>query len=174
MTSQQVYIALGSNLGDRLGTLTMALSMLDRAKETHLERCSHWYETEPVEMAPNASAFLNGAAELSTSLSAISFLHLLTRIERRLGRERPEGIRHASRGIDLDILLFGAERIDTAELTVPHPRFHRRLFVLVPLADLAPDLRAPGLDNSIIELLEMAREAGEENEPRRYAETPHG
>lgn len=148
--------------------------MLDHTQGIRLVRRSPWYETDPVEMNPNASAFLNGVAELSTSLTAHSFLSLLMQTERRLGRERPEGILHASREIDLDILLFGEERIQTTDLTVPHPRFPQRLFVLVPLADLAPNLRAPGMNDSVTELLETARKAGEESEPRRYAETSHG
>lgn len=132
----RVYVGLGANLGDREATIRAALARLPG-----LVAVSKLRETEPVGVV-GQPAFLNGAAALETELSARELLDALLAIERELGRERRE--RWGPRTIDLDLLLYGEERIDEPGLTVPHPRLHERRFALEPLADLDQELVVPG------------------------------
>ena len=132
----RAYVGLGANLGDREATIRAAAAALPGVVAV-----SELRETEPVGVA-NQPPFLNGAAALETELSARELLDSLLAIERELGRERRE--RWGPRTIDLDLLLYGEERIDEPGLAVPHPRLHERRFALEPLADLDPDLVVPG------------------------------
>lgn len=134
------YIGLGANLGDAAGALDAALVHLARLPDTRVLACSPRYRTAPVDA--DGPDYLNAVVALDTGLPADTLLAALHRIEATHGRERP--YRNAPRTLDLDLLLHGALRIDTPALTVPHPRLHERAFVLVPLADLAPDLDVPG------------------------------
>lgn len=131
------YVGLGANLGDREHAIRQA-SELIAAK-----RLSTIRETEPWGVTDQPS-FLNAAAELETTESARALLDRLLAVERRLGRVR-DGTRFGPRTIDLDLLVFGDEQIEEGALTVPHPRLAERLFVLEPLAELAPELVIPGL-----------------------------
>jgi 2-amino-4-hydroxy-6-hydroxymethyldihydropteridine diphosphokinase len=130
------YIGLGANLGDREAAIRAAAELIG------VDRLSSIIETEPwgYEDQPR---FLNAVAELDTELPPRLLLELLLEVERLLGRER-SGPRYGPRTIDLDLLLYGDERIDEPGLEVPHPRLHERRFVLEPLAELAPDLEIPG------------------------------
>jgi 2-amino-4-hydroxy-6-hydroxymethyldihydropteridine diphosphokinase len=130
------YVGLGSNLGDREATIRRAADLIGAA------RLSPLFETEPWGFHDQA-AFLNAAAEVETRLAARAFLTHLLDVERRLGRERV-GPRWGPRTIDLDLLLFGDERISEPGLEVPHPLMLERRFVLEPLAALAPDREIPG------------------------------
>ena len=130
------YVGLGSNLGDREATIRRAAELIGA------RRLSPIVETEPWGYA-DQPRFLNAAAEVETSLGARAFLDLLLDVERRLGRERV-GPRFGPRTIDLDLLLWGDERLAEPGLDVPHPRLHERLFVLEPLAALAPGKEIPG------------------------------
>jgi 2-amino-4-hydroxy-6-hydroxymethyldihydropteridine diphosphokinase len=130
------YVALGANLGDAAATLRTALRRLGEIPGTRLVRHSSLYRTAPHEAS--GPDFLNAVAEVATALTAPELLAQLQRLEAQAGRERP--YRHAPRTLDLDLLLFGAARIDSAALTVPHPRMNDRAFVLVPLAQIAPQL----------------------------------
>ncbi|HET9506749.1 MAG TPA: 2-amino-4-hydroxy-6-hydroxymethyldihydropteridine diphosphokinase, partial [Gaiellaceae bacterium] len=130
------YVGLGSNLGEREATIRAAVAALPGVAEV-----SELRETEPVGVTEQP-AFLNGAARLETELSPRELLDALLEIERGLGRERR--VRWGPRTIDLDLLLYGEERIDEPGLTVPHPRLHERRFALEPLADLDPELVIPG------------------------------
>jgi 2-amino-4-hydroxy-6-hydroxymethyldihydropteridine diphosphokinase len=146
------YISLGSNLGDRAGNLLLGIrGML----EANLEviRLSQIYETEPVETFAQP-AFLNMVAELrgSSLPRPEELLARLLRIEYALGRTRETAM--APRTLDLDLLFYANETSDTQFLTLPHPRLHRRRFVLVPLTELAPRLVHPKLNKTIGELLE--------------------
>jgi len=148
---QNAYVGLGSNLGDRAGHLLLAVrGMLDASLD--VIRLSSIYETEPVEYE-HQPAFLNMVAELrgSTLPSPEQTLARLLRIEYALGRTRD--VRMGPRTIDLDLLIFKDQQIETEFLTVPHPRLATRRFVLVPLNELVPGLVHPVLGKSISELL---------------------
>jgi len=135
----EVYLGLGANLGDRQQKLYEALAEL--VKLGPLER-SDWYETQPVDM-PAAPLFLNGVARLWTGLSALELCQRVFEIEKKLGRSDRTQAQPGTklpRVIDIDILFYGKEVINLPDLVVPHPRLHERAFVLVPLAELAPDL----------------------------------
>jgi 2-amino-4-hydroxy-6-hydroxymethyldihydropteridine diphosphokinase len=145
----RAYVGLGSNLGDRAAHLLLGLSALSRLPKTHLLRLSPVYETEPV--GPPQPPYLNMVAELETELSPKGLLAEMLRIEKALGRERRE--RWGPRTLDLDLLLYGDLVLEEAGLSVPHPRLHERVFVLVPLLDLLPEGRHPLLGQSFAELL---------------------
>jgi 2-amino-4-hydroxy-6-hydroxymethyldihydropteridine diphosphokinase len=151
-----VYIALGSNLGDRAAMLARAEQAMGEAGVRVLRRSS-LYKTEPVD-APPQPWFLNSVVEAETSLLPVQLLHVLAGIERGLGRRRltPRG----PRTLDLDILFYGSSVTNTPELQVPHPGLPNRRFVLAPLAELAPGLRHPVLHKSIAELLANTRDQG--------------
>jgi 2-amino-4-hydroxy-6-hydroxymethyldihydropteridine diphosphokinase len=135
------YIGLGANLGEPRRQLTEALTAMSGLPETRLARHSGFYRTAPVghEEQPD---FLNAVAALDTRLAPGVLLEGLQGIERRHGRERP--FANAPRTLDLDLLLFGDERIARPGLTVPHPRMHERAFVLQPLLELDPAISIPG------------------------------
>jgi 2-amino-4-hydroxy-6-hydroxymethyldihydropteridine diphosphokinase len=139
----RAFVGLGSNLGDREGTIRAALGRLRGFPETTVVRVSTLRNTEPVGYV-DQPRFLNGAVELETELSARDLLELLLGLERALGRDRNASPAQGPRTLDLDLLLYGEEQIDEFELHVPHPRLHERRFVLEPLAELDPDLEVPG------------------------------
>lgn len=136
------YVALGANLGDAAQTLRDALHRLDHTPGIRLLKASSLYRTAPIDSS--GPDYLNAVAEVSTTLTAPDLLAALQAIERAHGRERP--YRNAPRTLDLDLLLYGEGRIDSPDLTVPHPRMWERAFVLVPLNEVAPALLdAPAL-----------------------------
>src|SRR5215210_5686530 len=153
---QNAYVGLGSNLGDRAGYLLLAVrGMLDAG--LNVIRLSSIYETEPVEFEEQPT-FLNMVAELrgSTLPSPDQMLARLLRIEYALGRKRD--VPMGPRTIDLDLLIFKDQRLETEFLTVPHPRLHSRRFVLVPLNELVPNLVHPVLEKSVNELLSQTKD----------------
>lgn len=134
------FIALGSNLGEPLAQLTTALRAIDGIADTRLLAHSPWYRSRA--LGPGLQPdYLNGVAELETSLDARELLSRLQAIETAQGRERGE--RWTARTLDLDILLYGNLRLEEPGLSLPHPRMQTRNFVLYPLYDLAPDLVLP-------------------------------
>lgn len=137
----RAYIGLGANLGDRAAMLRAALEQLSAEPGIEVVSVSSLRETDPVGHA-NQPRFVNAAAAVETGLPARELLDRLLGIERRLGRTR-EGPRFGPRTIDLDLLLYGAERIDEPGLEVPHPRLHERLFALEPLLELEAQLEIP-------------------------------
>jgi 2-amino-4-hydroxy-6-hydroxymethyldihydropteridine diphosphokinase len=142
-------IALGSNLGDRRAHLDYAVRRLSEFLRDL--RVSSYIDTEPVGMPPAAPPFLNAAAVGETTLSPRALLDALLDIERARGRERP--FVNAPRTLDLDLVLFGDAVVEEPGLTVPHPRFRGRRFVLEPLAEIAPGLVDPVSGRSIADLL---------------------
>ena len=139
----RAYVGLGANLGDRERTIRAAVDALGQEEGIEVVGLSTLRETEPVGVG-DQPAYLNGAVALETTLSARDLLGRLLTVEQRFDRVRVPG-EHAPRTLDLDLLLYGAELVDEPGLTVPHPRLHRRRFVLEPLAELAPGLVVPGL-----------------------------
>ena len=137
------FVGIGSNLGEPEGQIAAALDQLAAEDGIELVAVSTLRETEPVGYVDQPN-FLNGAARIETELSARELLERLLAIESRLGRVRGEGPRFGPRMIDLDLLVYGDERIDEPGLTVPHPRLAERRFALEPLAELAPALEIPG------------------------------
>ncbi|HBI46297.1 MAG TPA: 2-amino-4-hydroxy-6-hydroxymethyldihydropteridine diphosphokinase [Planctomycetales bacterium] len=146
-----VYIALGSNLGDRRDFLDRALADLRGRPGVEVTRVSSVYETAPVGGPAGQEPYLNAVAELRTTLAPAAVLQLLLDVESRLGRVRAE--RDGPRTIDLDLLLYDDVVRDDTKLMLPHPRLHQRLFVLQPLAEIAPGLIHPLLKRTIADLL---------------------
>jgi len=139
----RAFVGLGSNLGDPRAQIGLAVELLGGEEGVEVVAVSTLRETDPVGYE-DQPRFLNGAAELRTSLSARELLERLLAIERELGRVRGEGPRFGPRTIDLDLLLFGDEVVAEPGLDVPHPRLHERRFALEPLAELDPALELPG------------------------------
>lgn len=140
----RAYVALGANLGDAAAALRQAAQAINSLPHTRVLQSSSLYKTAPLDtdaggaVAAPGDDYLNAVVEIDTSLSAPDLLDQLQRIEQEAGRERP--YRNAPRTLDLDLLLYGSGHIASARLTVPHPRMAQRAFVLVPLAEIAPDL----------------------------------
>jgi 2-amino-4-hydroxy-6-hydroxymethyldihydropteridine diphosphokinase len=149
VNSKTVYISLGSNLGHRAAMLARAVAALDSVG-IRVARLSPLYITEPVG-APGQAWFLNAVVEAETSLQPLQLLHALLKIERELGRRRITP--HGPRTIDLDLLFYGSAVIRSRELEVPHPRLAERRFVLLPLAQIAPEFHHPTLHKSVTQLL---------------------
>jgi len=144
-----VFLSLGSNLGDRAKNLREAIALLPSAGVC-VKRVSSIYETEPVDFV-DQPWFLNCLVEAETELAPLELLRTLRAIESRMGSKKE--FAKGPRLLDIDILLYGLEIIDTAELQVPHPRMTARRFVLAPLAELAPELRHPSWSATAAELL---------------------
>lgn len=153
MATSDVVVALGSNLGDREAHLAFAVTRLSQVLSNI--RQSKWYDTAPVGVPDDQPRYLNGVVVGQTSLTARQLLDELLAIERAAGRTRPSPL--AARTLDLDLILFGKERIQEAGLVVPHPRFRERLFVLEPLAEVAPDLVDPESGETISALRRRLR-----------------
>ena len=134
------YLALGSNLGDRLEHLRAAARELDATRGIHVVRSSRVYETEPV--GPPQPQYLNAVIEVDTSLMPRELLDAARGVEDSLGRVRAQ--RWGPRTIDVDILLYDEQTVDEPDLEIPHPRMHERGFVLVPLGELDADAMLPG------------------------------
>ncbi len=147
----RVFIAVGSNLGDRRSNLEEAGRLLASSPGIQFVRSSRVHETEPVG-GPKQGRYLNAVWEISTQLPAADLLGRLLAIEERLGRVRT--VPNAPRTIDLDILFYGNEHIRLPGIEIPHPRLHERLFVLEPLAELVPAWVHPVLQRTVKQMLE--------------------
>jgi 2-amino-4-hydroxy-6-hydroxymethyldihydropteridine diphosphokinase len=147
-----VYLALGSNIGDRAENLRLAVDLL-RAAGVKIKKVSSVYEAEPVDYLEQ-DWFLNSVLQAETELDAVDLLQVMRAIEAIMGSKK--AFTKGPRLIDLDILLFGDKTIDAKELQVPHPRMLERKFVLVPLAEIAPDVRHVSWSGSAKEMLQRA------------------
>jgi len=136
----KAYLALGSNLGDRLERLREAVRLLEEIEGVDVVRSSRVYETDPV--GPPQPAYLNAVIEVETSRSPVELLEACRAVEDALGRIRGE--RWGPRTIDVDVLTFDEQTVDEPDLQIPHPRMHERGFVLVPLGELDDDPMLPG------------------------------
>jgi 2-amino-4-hydroxy-6-hydroxymethyldihydropteridine diphosphokinase len=155
-----IYLSLGSNIGDRAGNISRAVAELGPHR-VRLVKQSSLYETEPVELREQGW-FLNGVVQVETELTPQQLMQVLLKIEREMGRERivPKG----PRIIDMDILLFSSSVVKESRLEIPHPRMADRCFVLVPLAEIAPGAVHPVLKKTIQQLLQ---ETPDHSEVRR-------
>jgi 2-amino-4-hydroxy-6-hydroxymethyldihydropteridine diphosphokinase len=154
----QVYLSLGSNLGDRLQYLKKATAKIGESDSIVVRKISAVYETDPVGN-PDQPRFFNLVALIETDLKPLRLLDYLLDIEQKLGRERTE--KWGSRTIDIDILLYDERIINSDRLTLPHPRMHKRRFVLVPLAQIHPNFFHPLLKKSIEDLLRLCPDQSE-------------
>jgi 2-amino-4-hydroxy-6-hydroxymethyldihydropteridine diphosphokinase len=153
----RAFIGIGTNLGDRAANYREAIERIANLPDTRVVRQSSIYETEPV--GGLKGAFLNGAVEVETELMADVLMRRLLAIERIMGRKRPSARKpqrnntYRPRVIDLDLLFFNKESVNTRALQLPHPRLHERRFVLAPMTELAPAMIHPKLNVSISDLL---------------------
>lgn len=157
--SQRIFIGLGTNLGERFENLARARSLME--EKVRLNAVSSVYETKPWGYLEQPD-FLNQVVEGETDLTPTRLLNLLKRIEKKMGREK--NFRNGPRLIDLDILLYGNRVVHTTRLNIPHPELVERAFVLVPLAELAPELVHPVEGKTVAELL---AEAPDQDEVKR-------
>jgi len=143
---RETVLSLGSNIGEREWNVLRAVQGLDSLADFNLKRLSPLYESEPVGKG-YSSNFINAAALFSTGLDASSILELCRRIESGMGRDL--SIPKTDRIIDIDIILYGDAIIRTADLTIPHPEFSRRAFVVVPMLRICPEIEIPGTGRTL-------------------------
>jgi 2-amino-4-hydroxy-6-hydroxymethyldihydropteridine diphosphokinase len=140
----RAFVGLGGNIGDVETTLTEALWAIDSLPQTSIRSQSRFYRSPPWGMTDQPD-FINAVVELQTRLAPRVLLNYLLDIELRFGRERSEGEKWGPRELDLDLLMFGEEKINEPGMHLPHPHMHERAFVLLPLAEIAPRLEIPQL-----------------------------
>ncbi len=149
------FIGVGSNLGEKLKNCLKAIEMLDRIPDCRVLDRSDFYQTAPMGVEGH-DWYINAVVSLEANISSNQLLESILAIEKEMGRERKK--KWDPRLIDLDILLFGSDVLNDANLTVPHPLMHLRKFVLVPMCQLAPSLLHPTLDVTMAELLDNLSE----------------
>lgn len=154
-----VYLCLGSNMGDRMGQLRKAAELISKTIGKIAQK-SHFYETQPWGNTEQDS-FLNQVVMANTSLDPRDILKEITLIEREMGRTRKDSEKWGPRPIDIDILLYGKRIIRDKGLEIPHPELHKRAFVLVPLMELAPEYEHPILKQQIDELFMACEDPSE-------------
>lgn len=150
------YVALGANLADPLAQVGAAFEALARLPQSRLLRTSSLYRTAPIGLHRQPD-FINAVAALETTLSPHALLAALFAVERQFGRRRD--FHHAPRTLDLDLLLYDQQVIDSTELCLPHPRMHLRAFVIAPLLEIAPDCTIPGRGTAAAWLPAVCRQA---------------
>lgn len=145
------YLSLGSNLEERLQFLKEAILLLNKNDQIEVKDVSSIYETDPVGYTDQGN-FLNVVIKVETSYTAYQLLKECMCIEQKLGRKRD--IRWGPRTIDLDILLYNQENIQSEDLLIPHPRMHERAFVIIPLLEIEPNILLPTMDSPLHDILE--------------------
>lgn len=160
MTNDAIYLALGANLGDRAASLEHAIELIGKMPTTRLIARSQWIETAP-EGGAAQPAYLNGVIRIGCAIPPLTLLDLTHAIERQLGRKRKEV--GEPRLIDIDLLMYGEQILESPRLTLPHPRLTRRFFVLKPLVEIAPDLIIPGTGLSATEWLRDVQGSARDN-----------
>lgn len=155
------YIGLGSNLGDSLRLVREAWQALGRHPAISLGPLSNPYRSEPVGMV-SAHWFINATGQVQTTLPPLELLTYLLSLEHAFGRQRRDGTGVSKdRTLDLDLLLYDDQILVTQDLVLPHPELHRRLFVLLPLVEIVPELRHPSLGRTMRELLQIRQAEGD-------------
>ena len=149
--SEQIYLSLGSNIGDREANLAGAITILGNYQENNGLQSSSFYNSEPL-FNNDQPEYLNTVVELNTTFTPFEFLDEIQNVERLLGRPNNHK-KNAPRTIDIDILTFGDSVLETSELKIPHPGIPYRRFVLVPFKELAPNYIVPGWKTTVKELL---------------------
>lgn len=149
--NHSAFVSIGSNLGDRVLNCRTAINKISRLHKTLVDLISPYYESEAVGCKDCAGEFINAVVAIKTDFSQHELLTVLTKIEEELGRQRVRP-KCTSRTIDLDILFYDDLVTDSPDLVIPHPRLAKRLFVLLPLCDIAPMLIHPAFGVSVSEL----------------------
>ena len=146
-----VYLSLGSNLGDRVGYLQQATSLLSASEKVNVVATSSFYESEPWQMN-SENWFVNAVIQISTSLTPQELLNECQRIENQLGRKRNNSRTYKDRTLDIDILFYDNLILNTENLTIPHKNFCKRAFVLVPMLEIAQDFIHPVYQKTVMQL----------------------
>lgn len=146
------YIGLGSNIGDRIDIIKKSLETINSTPDIKVRKISSFYETEPMEYK-NQDWFVNAVAEIDTELSPEELLDELNKIETDI--ERIRTLKWGPRNIDIDILYYDQELVSTSDLQIPHLRMNSRAFVLIPLAEIANDIKHPILNKTPMEMYNM-------------------
>ncbi|RFU62666.1 2-amino-4-hydroxy-6-hydroxymethyldihydropteridine diphosphokinase [Peribacillus glennii] len=149
------YVSIGSNIGDRVNFFKKAIELLHRDKGIQVIDISSLYETDPVGYTEQG-IFLNAVLKIATAYGPEKLLDKCLEIEQELGRKRE--IRWGPRTLDLDILLYNQENIETENLSVPHPRMLERAFVIIPLLELDPDIKLPKMDTTLNDVLKEIKD----------------
>ena len=147
-----VYLSLGSNLGDKVGYIQQAVALLKGSSDINVVATSSFYETEPMDMT-SKNWFVNASVQLTTGLSPEELLALCQKTESMLGRKRnSESKEYSDRTIDIDILFYDNQIIKTNDLIIPHQRFHKRAFMLIPMLEIAEDFVHPVFGKTVAQL----------------------
>ena len=150
-TDHAVFISVGSNLGDKLDNCLRGIAALTESVESSILGASRFFRTSPVDYA-DQDWFVNAAVKIRTTMAPLALLDKLVSIQQRMGR-KADAVRFGPRVLDLDILLYDDWIIRTPRLTIPHPRMHKRAFVLQPICDINPSIIHPVLGQTVVDLL---------------------
>ncbi len=159
-TDHRVYLSVGSNLGDKLDNCLKGVAMLTDSEESTLLRVSTFYRTSPVDYT-DQDWFVNAVVEILTGLDPEALLDRLIDIQQHMGR-KTDAVRFGPRVLDLDILLYDDRVIQSPRLTIPHPRMHKRAFVLQPICDIDPTIIHPVLGTTVGRLLDALEDDGQQ------------